>query len=69
MIRTTTVLLWFVLALSATAAEQGTPAVAKLDDYSKLAANTWTLVHVEDNSGGKWGARVIHALRKDRLYL
>ena len=69
MIRTTTVLLWFVLALSAIAAEQGTPVVAKLDDYSKLAANTWTVVHVEDNSGGKWGARVIHAIREDRLYL
>ena len=45
------------------------PAVAKVVDYSQLVANTWTLVHVEDNSGGKWGARVIHAPGKDRLYL
>ena len=67
--RATTVVVWLALALPALAAEKEPPAVAKVDHYSELAANTWTLVHAEEDSGGKWGARVIYAPKTDRLYL
>lgn len=50
------------------------PATAKQDvmiveDYSKLPANTWVLIHSEDNSGGKAFARLVLADNVDRLYL
>jgi hypothetical protein len=63
------ILLFLTLTSLALNAEGRAAEVAKLGDYSELAPNTWTLVHVEDDSGGKWGARVIHAPQTDRLYL
>jgi hypothetical protein len=57
-----------VLAVPSTAADRDLPAVAKVDDFTKLPANSWTLIHVEDDSGGKWGARAIYAPETDRLY-
>jgi hypothetical protein len=40
-----------------------------IEDYSKLPGNKWTLIHREDNSGGKAFARLIFADNVDRLYL
>ena len=40
-----------------------------IEDYSKLPANTWRLIHSEDNSGGKAFARLILADNVDQLYL
>ncbi len=67
--RATILVLSLALPVSAIAADEQLPAVARVEDHSNLAANTWTLIHVEDNSGGKWGARVIYAPNVDRLYL
>jgi len=39
------------------------------EDYAKLPANTWTLVHAEDNSGGKTYAKLVWAESVGRLYL
>jgi hypothetical protein len=46
----------------------GGPALA-VEDFSELPANTWVLIHREDNSGGKTFARVVAAENVDRLYL
>ena len=67
--RTATALISLALVPPAVGADREPPAVAKVHDYSTLAANTWTLVHVEDNLGGKWGARAIYAPEADRVYL
>ncbi|UCE50437.1 MAG: hypothetical protein JSW47_09775 [Phycisphaerales bacterium] len=39
------------------------------EDYSKLPANTWVLIHSEDNSGGKAFARLVLADNVNRLYI
>ena len=51
------------------AAEQPKTAKADPQDFSKLPANEWTLIHSEGNSGGKQFARVVYAENVDRLYL
>ncbi len=38
-------------------------------DWSRLEPNTWTLIHSEDNSGGKEFSRLIYAESVDKLYL
>ena len=38
-------------------------------DFSKLPANTWTLIHSEDASGGKTFATAVFADNVDRIYL
>ena len=38
-------------------------------DFSKLPANTWTLVHSEDAAGGKMFARAVMAQSAGRIYL
>ncbi|HQL73870.1 MAG: Kelch motif protein [Planctomycetes bacterium ADurb.Bin126] len=61
----------FLICLASSAAVQADdkrPPVYQ-GDYSGLPANQWRLVHVEDNSGGKWGSAVVHADGTDRLYL
>jgi hypothetical protein len=64
-----TSLLLALLLIAPAAADDNLPEVTAVDDYAKLPANTWTLVNIEDGSGGKWGARLIHAAGADRLYL
>jgi hypothetical protein len=58
-------LLGILTAKSVTAQEK----VVTVNDYSKLPANTWVLIHSEDNSGGKMFARLVLADNVDRLYL
>ena len=43
--------------------------VVSIGDYAKLPANTWILIHREDNSGGKEFAKLISAENVNRLYL
>ncbi len=66
-IRNTAAAALLILAASAARAEGDTPVA--VEDFSKLPANTWTLIHVEDDSGGKAFARAIYAASVDRLYL
>jgi len=56
--------LWWSLPCLAAGA-----AAADVQDFSKLPANTWTLIHGEDRSGGKAFARAVFAENVDRLYL
>lgn len=57
------------VATAAVQAADAPPRAARPDDYSKLPANTWTLIHTEDNSGGKALSAVVCAAAADRLYL
>ena len=45
------------------------PQVIKVTDYADLPANTWVLLHREDDAGGKTFARALVADSVDRLYL
>jgi len=40
-----------------------------VDDFEELPANRWTLIHTEDNSGGKKFSKAIFAENVGRLYL
>ncbi len=67
--RATFLLISFALAAPAMAADHQAAEVVSVKEFAALPANTWTLIHVEDDSGGKWGARAIYAVESDRLYL
>jgi len=63
-----TAALCLLVSLAAGIAAAGEDAVT-VEDYSKLPANTWVLIHSEDNSGGKEFARLVLADNVDQLYL
>lgn len=63
-----TAALCLLVSLAAGIAAAGEDAVT-VEDYSKLPANTWVLIHREDNSGGKAFARLVLADNVDQLYL
>lgn len=57
-----------MFALVMTTAAMAAPARG-VEDFSKMPANRWVLIHSEDNSGGKRFARAVYAENVDRLYL
>jgi hypothetical protein len=57
--------LWHLAGLNVAAADEPV-AVA---DYAQLPANRWTLIHREDNSGGKMFAKAVLAENVGRMYL
>jgi len=63
-----TAALCVLVSLAAGISAAGEDAVT-VEDYSKLPANTWVLIHSEDNSGGKAFARLVLADNVNRLYL
>ena len=56
------------LSLSAMG-DDGLPEVTKIEDLSRLPANTWTLIGVDAAGDAKNFARVVHAADVGRFYL